>query len=130
LDDNLQMIKCIWVDQGGVLQNVSHVINPNWWQLLPKGRTPWGPCVLHYIYIYLCNKESILCHLSLLFSILPLSTAIDHNRKQQFADGDRESEGRQRQDRRSLFVCAACLHPSLIHRESCSYRHESGNPNC
>jgi hypothetical protein len=62
-----------------VLQNVSHVINPNWWQLLPKGRTPWGPCVLHYIYIYLCNKESILCHLSLLFSILPLSTAIDHN---------------------------------------------------
>jgi hypothetical protein len=48
-----------------VLQNVSHVINPNWWQLLPKGHTPWGPCVLHYIYIYLCNKESIRCHLSL-----------------------------------------------------------------
>lgn len=74
------MIKCIWVDQGGVLQKVSHVINPNWWQLLPKGRTPWGPCVLHYIYIYLCNKESVpaIC-LSLVFLHLPLSTAIDCN---------------------------------------------------
>jgi hypothetical protein len=44
---------------------VSHVINPNWWQLLPKGCTLWGPCVLYYIYIYLCNKESVPCHLSL-----------------------------------------------------------------
>jgi hypothetical protein len=79
LDDNLQMIKCIWVDQGGVLQKVSHVINPNWWQLLPKGRTPWGPCVLHYIYIYLCNKESILCHFVSVLFHLPLSTAIEHN---------------------------------------------------
>ena len=79
LDDNLQMIKCIWVDQGGVLQKVSHVINPNWWQLLPKGRTPWGPCVLHYIYIYLCNKETLLCHFVSVVFHSPLSTAIDYN---------------------------------------------------
>jgi hypothetical protein len=60
---------CATAWAGDMLQKVSHVINPNWWQLLPKGRTPWGPCVLHYIYIYLCNKETLLCHLSLLFSI-------------------------------------------------------------
>jgi hypothetical protein len=59
---------------------LSHVINPNWWQLLPKGRTFWEPCVLHYIYIYLCNKElSSTIFVSVLFH-LPLSTAIDYNK--------------------------------------------------
>jgi hypothetical protein len=28
LEDNLQMIKCIWIDQGGVLQIIVFVINP------------------------------------------------------------------------------------------------------
>jgi hypothetical protein len=51
LKDDLQMIKWSWIDQGGVLQNITYVINPRGATVFPKGHTPLD-IPLHYVYIY------------------------------------------------------------------------------
>jgi hypothetical protein len=56
---------------------------------LPKGRTLWGPCGLYYIYIYLCNKELVLCYsLFTLSTDSPLSTAIERNTLSALSQGE------------------------------------------
>jgi hypothetical protein len=87
--------------QANPVTKVSHMINPNWWQLLPKGRTPWGPCVLHYIYIYICNKESILCHFCL--CCFPFTT--EHcNRSQHVISTVSREKSEERREEPLLFL--------------------------
>jgi hypothetical protein len=65
LEDDFQVIKGIWVDQGGVLRNI-HMWSNSSDGLLPKGRTPWGS-TLQPVYnpMFPCNIDLQLSFVSL-----------------------------------------------------------------
>ena len=68
-----QIIKWSWIDQGGVLQNITYVINPRGATVFPNGHTSWDTPLHLYISVMICGIQTVLSFCFSLNSHLPLS---------------------------------------------------------